>query len=125
MRYVGDIETAGGNIRCNQDSRVAVLELRKRTLALRMTLIAMNGFRLDAARREGPRQLFDPVLSAAENDHFIELIMREQVVQNVNLVLIAAHAHHVLIDVFGRLAGLDGDANRVSQKLMDKLFDVA
>ncbi len=124
MRDTRDVEPARCHIGGAQDLRVSALKAVERPLALRLALIAVDRLRLKAFLNERLRELFNTVLGAAEDEHFVEVGLDEQIVKHINLVA-ASDTDDVLLDAFCRLFSFDGYRDRIFQVVLDEALYLA
>src|SRR5580704_9776058 len=87
VRYVGDIESAGGHVRRDHHAKLVRAESRERRVALALRAVAVNLHRLDVGAYQ---QLGDPVrtaLGACEDDRALHFGTLENLEQHGPLVL--------------------------------------
>ena len=99
MRDAIDVETARRNVGCDENLDEIVFELFEGALALALRFVAVDGFSLKAADDQFFGKIFHAVLGPAENQHFFEFGIVQDVMQLVDFVR-AVHLDDVLLDVF-------------------------
>ena len=119
MADVGDIQAPRGHVGRHQNLGVIILEFAKRSLALNVIFVAVDGFGFDAFSHEHSGQLLHSALSAAEHEHFAKFFLRQKTVQDAEFIFSFLDSYHILVHIFGSVAFLDRNANRNPKKLAD------
>jgi len=83
-----DVDSAGGNIRCDENSVVAAFESGESRCALCLRAISMNPFRLDAAFYKLLGQAVRAVLGTREHQRLCHLATIEQGLQQLRFLLL-------------------------------------
>ena len=122
VRDIVDVESSGGDVGGDQNLDEIVFELFEGALALALGLVAVNGLGFEATLDEFFGKLFHAVFGPAEDKHFFEIGIVQDVVQNVDFVH-AFDLHDVLLHIFGSGLGFDGDGDWIFQKLLNQIFD--
>lgn len=125
MRHIRDIQTARSHVGRDENADLILGEAAQSALALRLRFVAMDGIRSKTALFQAMGELVDAMLGAAEDEHFLELRLEQEIVQRLDLLFLGVDVHHVLIDVFRRRAGFDRDRHRIIEELLGKLRDFA
>jgi hypothetical protein len=117
VRHSVDVQSAGGHVGGDEDAQTSVTEALERALALSLGHVAVDGAGPEAALHEVFAEAFGAALGAGEDDDLAALRLDEDVVEVFHLLLAAVDVHHVLVDVLGGRARLDGHGDRVLEEL--------
>jgi len=121
----GDVEAAGGHVGGAKDLHMMVGEEPKGLDPLVLILVAVDGLGDVAGGAKVAGQALHAVLGLAEDEHLVEFRVAEEGAEDLELVLADRHADDVLFHLFGRVARLDRDHDRVLQEYLDQVVDFA
>ncbi len=99
MGDIVDVEASCRDVGRDQHLYLIVLETFEGALALALRFVAVDGFGFESAAQEFFGKFFDAVLGPAENKHFFEIRIIQNIMKNIHLVE-ASYFHDVLLHIF-------------------------
>ena len=127
MADIGNVQSACGNVRGDEEAQLAGLETRQRRRPGRLVQIAVDRGCREAVTLQGPGNDIDVALAVGEDDAVAHAVAVHRGAQGGALVLggAAAQLDQVLLDI-GTGGGRTGDfdADRVVQEAVDQALDL-
>ena len=124
LRQLVDVQPARGDVGGDQHRQRAVLELRQRTGARGLALVAVDGGRVDAVLGQVLGELVGAMLGAGEHQRLEPLLFLDQVGEQLALLLLADHVDGLVDALGGGVARRHLDRGRVVQQALGELADL-
>ncbi len=124
MGHTVDINTACGNVGCDQNADLTILERVQGTFALILAFVAMNRSSTDFAAFKMTRHTIRPALGAGENKGAFEKRVIKQFRQKLTLAIFLDHIDRLLDAFLGRGNRGHRNLDRIGKHITGKLPDL-